>query len=287
MRAKRNGWRKATLLIAAVAVVSLVVIVLRFRAPRAQIRSDPPAEAPQAPPVVRGTVDRDLPGPQPEPEASSPADGPHTAQSTERARRHLPILLPVLTAIALTAVVLVVVLVASSLTNRGGRTASPKTGLSPPTSDSVPSGYLTSPTLLLPVDQTAPTATANQSIPSAANQISQSSTSFVPTGASLTTPRVSIAAGQYKVTGSCSAKGTSYSCQLVVAGSNGGDSGGFISFFPTASRGGCEGQGLLIHSSLKFTGICSQPFGPNVMVVYSLTSNVSATRLATGYIKWS
>jgi hypothetical protein len=93
----------------------------------------------------------------------------------------------------------------------------------------------------------------------------------------------------WKIAGSCSATGSSYTCLISVNASNGLNSGGFVVVYPARGNGpGCRGYGTLADDKVSITGQCQLPLAPDVLAAYTTSLDTKdVSPLASAHVPWS
>lgn len=93
----------------------------------------------------------------------------------------------------------------------------------------------------------------------------------------------------WKITGSCSASGSKFTCLINLTASNGLVSGGIVSVYPDAGKvPGCRAYGILAHDKVSISGECRVPLADKVLAVYTGSLDTKGVSpLATAHIPWS
>lgn len=158
------------------------------------------------------------------------------------------------------------------------------------TAPALPTGFLTAPTVIEGIDGTPITTTTTAVAPvggTAGGSRAQGKSPGHPGSPALGAPAAGTPAQavRWTISGSCTARATSYSCRITIAASNGLLSGGYIGVFP--GTGPCRSAGPLVNDSVTIDGTCPRPYGPAVRAVYSLLLAPNSSVLASVLLPWT
>jgi hypothetical protein len=166
-----------------------------------------------------------------------------------------------------------------------GRRGSFVEGGSPSTAPTLPRGFVSETTVVQSVSNlySSPTTSSPSAGAAGSNVASKTGPAKEQTTPENTAPPVA-----FSFTGSCSAKASNYTCKIAVVASDGLMSAGYVTVFPgTGTTQRCLSSKPLVRNSVSISGTCPVPYAPKVLAVYSLTTDVTGTKIASAYVPWA